>query len=136
MANPGPSSSVVANALNNIQLLFVLRGANMQTTQDQIFTRVFSGYTWDPFFITANYASGAISGSCQGGIYPQASKGGTGIVGSTQSYAGLTTGPLTHVNVTIQATTTTFITTPYLSLTTANGAPLTADFFIFGACYD
>lgn len=137
--NPGPS--VIANpnsaiSVNSMQLLFILQGANMAiANQDQAFTRMFQGISYDPYFITATWTSGAFSGACAGGIYPLPSKGGTGLVSSVQSYAGLQ-GALTHVNCTVQATTTTFVATPFLNLTTANGGALTADFRIYGACYD
>lgn len=137
MANLGPSSASSPNipVINGVQLLFVLRNANFAISTDQQFTRVFSGNTWDPFFITANQTSGAFSGTCAGGIFTLPSKGGSAIVAVGQSWAAMT-GAFTHVNATIQAATTTFTTTPYLSLTTPNGAPLTGDVFIFGVCYD
>ncbi len=118
-----------------VQLLFALRGANMQLTTDQVFTKMFSGTLWDPFFITANRITGAFNTACAGGIFTGAGKTGSAIVAVGQSYAGLT-GANTHVNCVIQANTTTFSVSPILSLTTGNAAALTADFFVYGACYD
>lgn len=135
MSNLGPASASSPNINSGLQLLFVLRDANLATTQDQIFTRVFSGLTWDPFFITAVWKSGAFNTACLGGIFNQPSKGGSAIVAVGQSYAGLT-GATTHVNATIQASTTTFTQTPYFSLSTANSAALTADLYIYGVSYD
>jgi hypothetical protein len=138
MANPGVASSLNVNTqavMNGIRLLFVLRSANMQLTADQIFTRRFFGAAWDPTFITAVWTSGAFSGACAGGIYSAASKGGSAIVASAQSYSGLT-GALTQTNCTVLAATTTFLDTPFLSLTTGNGAALTADIRIYGVVYD
>ncbi len=137
--NPGPSNIATVNtaiSVNSMQLLFILQGANMAiANQDQMFTRIFQGITYDPMFITATWASGAFATACAGGIYPSPSKGGTGLVSSVQSYAGLQ-GTLTHVNCTVQATTTTFTSNPFLNLTTANSGPLVADFRIYGVCYD
>lgn len=138
--NPGPSSIISTNPqglLNNngIQLLFMLRGANLQLTSDQQFAKMFNGLTWDPYFIVANWISGAYSTSCLGGIFTGAGKTGSAIVSTGQSYSGLT-GAFTHTNCTIQASTTTFTAIPYLSLSTGNTGGLIADFFIYGACYD
>lgn len=136
--NPGPSIAQSTNptaVINGVQLLFVLRGANLRTTQDQQFSRVFDGYSWDPFFITAVWKSGAFNSACLGGIFTLPAKGGNAIVATGQSYAGLT-GADTHVNCTIQASTTTFYNTPILSLSTANSADLLADFYIYGVSYD
>lgn len=136
--NPGPSNSASLNPLitvNGLQQLFVLRNANLRLITDQPFTRVFNGNSWDPFFITAVWKSGAFSSACAGGIFTLPSKGGNAIVAVGQSYAGLT-GADTHVNCTIQASTTTFYNTPILNLTTGNSADLFADFYIFGVSYD
>lgn len=116
MSNPGPSViqspnlQAVLNLSRGVQLLFLLRNANMRTTQDQPFTRVFNGLTWDPMFITAVWKSGAYNTACLGGIFTLPAKGGNAIVGVGQSYSGLT-GANTHVNCTIQASTTTFANT-------------------------
>lgn len=136
--NPGPSNVITPNPIgiiNGGQLMFVLRNANMRLTTDQPFTRVFGGNSWDPFFITAVWKSGAFNSACAGGIFTLPSKGGNAIVAVGQSYAGLT-GADTHVNCTIQASTTTFYNTPILNLTTGNSADLFADFYIFGVSYD
>lgn len=140
-SNSGPSviqtanTQAVLNLSRGVQLLFAIHDANMRTTQDQKFTRVFNGKSWDPFFITAIWKSGAYSSACLGGIFTLPSKGGNAIVSVSQSYAGLT-GADTHVNCTIQASTTTFYNDPILSLSTANGANLIADFHIWGVSYD
>jgi len=139
MANPGAATSSTVNTVatyNGLQLLFVLANANLAiSNQDQQFTRVFTGLTWDPQYITAVWKSGAAAGSPTGGIYPSPSRGGTGIVSSTQSYNGLT-GAFTHVNCLIQATTTTFTSVPYFNVNAASSSALVADFRIYGFCYD
>jgi hypothetical protein len=133
--NPGPSSQVTNNTQNAPVLLFVLRGCDLTTLGDQIFTRVFSGLTWDPYFITVNQTSGAVAGSPAGGMFTLPGKGGSAIVSTGQSYSGLS-GARTHVNCTIQASTTTFTTTPFFNLTTTSTASCIADIFIYGVCYD
>jgi hypothetical protein len=120
---------------NAIQLLFIMRAANMQLTSDQTFAKLFNGTLWDPFFVIANRTSGAFSSACAGGIYTAPAKGGTAIVAAAQSFSTLT-GENTQTICTVLATTTTFSGTPILSLTTGNAAGLLADIYIYGACYD
>jgi hypothetical protein len=138
--NPGASQTNTPNYFSSVftnQLLFILPFANLQLggNQDQIFTKVFSGTSYDPQFITAIWKSGAAGGAPTGGIYPAPSRGGTGMVSSTQLYNGLT-GALTHVNLTIQASTLTFTTTPYFNVNNPNNQALIAEFRIYGVCYD
>lgn len=139
MANPGPAGGAVpANlqaVMDGLRLLFYLPAGNLAVAGDQLFTKMFQGLTWDPQYVTSTYNSGAYSGPCTGAIYPLPNKGGTGLIPSTTSYAGLT-GPLTHINCTIQATTTTFTTTPFLNMTSLNALAFLADFRIYGFCYD
>lgn len=136
--NPGVASSSNANRISivdGLQLLFILKNANLNFVGDQIFTQVFTGLTWDPQFITAVWLSGTPTGSPAGGIFSLPNKGGSAIVSTGQSYSGLT-GANTHVNLTVQATTTTFIAAPYFNLSTASTTPLFADVRIYGFCYD
>lgn len=138
MSNLGPSSVQTTNntpIIAGMQLLYLLRGANLQLTTDQIFSKVFTGVTWDPQLAVANWTSGAYNTSCLGGIFSLPNKGGSAIVATSQSYSALT-GPNTHSNLTVQATTTTFSAAPYFNLSTANAAALTADIFLFGFCLD
>jgi hypothetical protein len=129
----GPFGNIpVANVS---QRLFVLRGANMAITTDQPFTQLFQGVKWDPQTIVANWISGAFNTACAGGIYMGASKTGTVVSPAGTSYAGLT-GANTQVNAAIAAFSTTFTTTPILSLTTGNTGALTCDIFIYGFCLD
>jgi hypothetical protein len=138
MSNPGVSSSVSANTqaiINGMQLLWILRGAQLNVAGDQLFIKYFNGITWDPYFIVANYVSGAFSGTCTGGVYSAPNKGGSQIVPSGQSYGPLT-GPLTHQNIAITSSTVTFVGAPYLNMTTPNPIALVCDYFIFGFVYD
>lgn len=138
MVNPGASTTSTANTIasnNTLQLLYILRSANLAITTDQKFTKVFTGNLWDPQFIIANWTGGAYSTSCLGGIFSAASKGGSAIVSTSQSYSNLT-GATTQQNLTVQTSTTTFNVTPYFSLSTANSGTLFADIFIFGVCLD
>lgn len=126
-------SSVPSNYV--MQRLFWLPAANMQLTTDQVFTKLFVGTLWDPQTIVADWQSGAFNTACAGGIYTGASKTGTIISPAGQSYSALT-GASTQQNCAIQAFTVTFSATPILSLTTGNGAALTANLYIYGFVFD
>lgn len=121
-------------------LLWRLTGADMTLTTDQQTTSVFHGVA----FTSARLGSvlvirrtGAFSGACAGGLYSGAGKTGNAWVAAGQSYAALT-GAGKVVGATLAAIASTEIITsaPYLSLTTGNGAALTADVFVFGTILD
>lgn len=118
------------------QQLFVLRGANFQSTADQAFTRLFAGTNYRITDIIAVRKTGGATVTCAGGIYDAASKGGNALVAAAQSWVTLAA----NVNVvaTLAAVVSTALTsaTPFLSLTTGSTAAVTADVFIFGYCID
>lgn len=118
------------------QVLFVKRSADMQSTSDQIFTKLFNGTTYKILDIIGIRKTGAASVACLGGVYDAASKGGNPVVAATQSWVTLA------ANVNVSATLAALVSTallsgiPYLSLSTGSTAACTADFFIFGYCVD
>ena len=108
-----------------------LAGANFNTTADQAITGFPAKY-----MITGVYATNA-SGSVTtavGGIYTAASKGGSQVIYSGQSYSALTTSSallgLTFATGALQTAYT--AGTLYLSLTTPQGAAMTADVYVMG----
>lgn len=110
-----------------------LRAANMNTTADQAITILTNVTAWEPTGIQAMNCSGSFT-LAAGGVYPAASKGGTALVGSLQSYSSLT-GATIMLPMTLGAgvaTTRYTITTVYFSLTTAAGAAATCDIYIMG----
>lgn len=89
---------------------------------------------WIPTMILARRVSGAYNTACLGGVYTAATKGGNAIVAAAQTWAGLTGAGKIQVD-TLAAVVSTDVqtsTTLFLSLSTANGAALTADVYIFG----
>lgn len=119
------------------QVLFKLVAADFNVTTDQQFIPIggvpINNYritriraTLTPTSTTTNLTTAA------GGIYTAASKGGSAIVASDQAYtalASLATGlDLTIAAAGLQPLTT----TPYLSLTTGQGAASTVDLYILG----
>ena len=123
---------------NNPQsLLFVLRSANMQSTADQAFSKLFSGTRYVITKVTALRKTGGTSVACAGGIYTEAAKAGSMLVDVTQSWVALT-GAEKIVSATLPALigTDAQTATPYLSLTTGSTAAATADLFIHGVCVD
>jgi hypothetical protein len=115
------------------QLLFVLRAADMQSTSDQAFTRVFNGTNYLVSHVWAKRASGGTTVVCAGGIYTAASKGGAALIAAAQSWVNLS-GALKSVQATLAAIIGTDVqsATPILSLTTGSTAAATADLFIYG----
>lgn len=121
-------------------LLGRLLAANMNVTTDQPFVmRALS--TLVPFRITkisAGNASISLT-TAAGGIYTAASKGGTAVVAAAQVYTTLT-GPTLIQSQTIAATPGNTIYPAsqalFLSLTTAQGAGATADFYVWGDLLD
>lgn len=117
-----------------LQLLFRLTSANMNVTTDQAFVP----YLWTPgaqFLIERiRVVNASISlTTAAGGLYTAASKGGNAIVAAAQAYSTLT-GATIGLDLTVAAVGAGAQTaTPILSLTTAQGAAATADFYIFGS---
>ena len=117
--------------------LFILRGADMTLTTDQRFRKngQFTNYSVNR--VVALLKSGAFNTACAGGIYAAASKGGSALVASGQSWANLTAaGKMVDATVAAVNGTDAQSATPYLSLTTGNSAALTADLFLFGDVLD
>lgn len=107
---------------------------DFQLDTDQALTMVGAPTLWIPTNIMARRVSGAYNTACLGGVYTAASKGGNAIVAAAQTYAGLTgAGKIQTCTVAaIAATDVQTSTTLFLSLSTGNGAALTADVYVFG----
>lgn len=126
-------------------LLFSLVAANMAITTDQIFTKLFQGTNWQANGFVCRRISGAFNTACLGGIYNAISKPAGGIlVAAAVSYANLTgAGKIVRIDAYYNAASFAALNgtdlqtaIPYLSLTTANGAALTADWYIYGQVLD
>jgi hypothetical protein len=118
-------------------LLGRLIGANMNETTDQPFVLT-SWAALNPFRITkitAKNASVSLT-TAEGGLYPAAAKGGTAIVASTQLFSTLTAAAIA-LDLTLAVPNTVYAKggEAVLSLTTAQGAAATADFYLFGDVY-
>lgn len=121
----------------NLQLLFVIRGANMELATDQPLAKVFAGTKFLVQSVTASQVSGGATVACAGGIYDAATKGGNAVVGVAQSWINLSAANKI-VCATLEAITTTDIIAPtlYLSLTTGSSTACTADIFVYGCPLD
>ncbi len=111
------------------RILFHIINADMNTTADQEFVKkfVFEEYIIDRIFTSD--ASISLT-TAQGGIYTGAGKTGTAIVAATQAYSAMIS--TTDVLGLTLAESDRRTETPILSLTVAQGAASTADFFLFG----
>lgn len=135
---PDPADALVLyDVPTPLQLLFVKRAANMQSTSDQQFTKIFIGTLYKPTAVIGKRASGGASVACAGGVYTAASKGGDALVAAAQSWINLTADKKI-VNASLAALVDTDIhnETPYLSLTTGSTGACTADIFIYGIILD
>lgn len=125
------------------QMLFRLRNADMNSTGDQVFTRLFAGVRYKITRIIAVLRNPVNAGAAVGGIYTAAAKGGTALVANTQTYTPLATQYTsrtltltTAANDQVLADGTFSGSNLYLSLTTADGVGGIADFYIFGIVCD
>ena len=122
---------------SNVPVLFVLRGANMAITTDQVMTKLFQGSAYVVTNIIAVWKSGAFNTACIGGCYSASAKGGDAILAATQTYNNLTgAGTVQTATLANLLQTKSETATPTFALTTANGAALTADILILGVCVD
>ena len=114
--------------------LFALRGANLNVTTDQAFTKngVFTRY------VVTRIVSRGLTGNAliaAGGVYTAAAKGGTAIVAAGQAWGALSALDKT-LTLTLAALADILTATPILSLTTAAGGAATADVLIYGVVLD
>jgi hypothetical protein len=116
-------------------LLFTKTGANFNTTADQQLSPTFLGKYRVKRIVVLNTSVNGMS-TAAGGVYTAASKGGSAIVAAGQVYTGLTNA-LTALELTLALPNLVLASgTPlYLSLTTPQGAPATADVYVYGDVY-
>jgi hypothetical protein len=111
-----------------------LLAADMNATTDQpIFLQVPTGLRYGITKIWCANASVSLT-TAAGGIYPAVSKAGTAVVAAAQVYTAFTAATV-FAGLTVVAGQLAVVHTEnplYLSLTTAQGAAATLDFFIFG----
>lgn len=113
------------------QLLFRLIDADMNVTTDQAFTKEWAFAKYTVTRILVNGASIDLT-AADGGIYAAAAKAGDPLVAAEQVYTALTAAAK-GLDLTLTADALGILTaTPILSLTGAQGAAATADFYIFG----
>ena len=115
-------------------LLWRLLGANMQSTADQAFTKMFPGTAYLVSDIVAVRRSGGTTVACAGGVCDAAAKGGNAIVAAGQSWLNLSAAnKIVKATLAAIAGTDAFVAaTAFLSLTTGSTAAATADLYIFG----
>lgn len=124
-------------SINAEQVLFVLRGADLTLTTDQVFKKLFGGTNYLVTNMFAVQKTGSFGVACLGGIYSGATKTGDAILAATQSWAtltGVSTAAVAALANILQIKVST--ATPFLSLTTGNTGSLTADIFIIGVVVD
>jgi hypothetical protein len=118
-------------SLQSTSLLGSLKSADFNTTADQPIAMTAAKYVVRKILIVNASTSLSVA---VGGLYTDASKGGTPIVAATQSYAGLT-GSTKFLDLTLAAILATDVRTEgtlYFSLTIAQGSAATADIYLIG----
>lgn len=127
-----PPILTTAPILGTLTQLFVLSGANMNTTADQVFVQQFQFSKYVVSFVVAANPSISLTAAA-GGIYTGASKGGSAIILASQVYSGLKTAS-DAINPQVATAGQQLLSQSgvYLSLTTPQGAAATADLFIMG----
>lgn len=125
---------------NDAFLAGILKNANMNSTADQAIPiqlpGVGAGGNGRYTVLSILCANPSISlTAAAGGIYTGPGKTGVQVVSSAQAFAALTQGLVNVAGSLLQLTInlpTAFFTAPtlYLALTTAQGAPATADFYV------
>jgi hypothetical protein len=114
-----------------VNLLGLKKGVNMNSAADQIIGMPGGKYIVRK--IVVMNASVSLT-TAAGGVYTATSKGGSAIVAAGQVYSALTAAAK-FLDLTLAAIAGTDILTAtalYLSLTTPQGAPATADIYIYG----
>lgn len=114
--------------------LFELRGANLNSAADQLFTEIgsFTRYKVTQIESVSKSGNALIAA---GGIYTGAGKTGSAIVAAAQAWGALSAVDKL-LSPTVAALADAQQAVPQLSLTTAAGAAATADIFIFGVVLD
>jgi hypothetical protein len=113
-------------------LLGYIKSANFNATADQAVNLLINAKYRIRRITALNTSVNGMS-TAVGGVYTAAAKGGSAIVANTQAYTGLTNA-LTALDLTLALPNLVLAAgTPlYLSLTTAQGAPATADIAVYG----
>lgn len=114
--------------------LFRLVGADMNSTADQAFTKMFEFSRFIPLQIIATNASTPILLST-GGIYTATAKGGIAVVAASQAWTGLTSTTKAVIPAISQAGLGLLTTNLYLSLTTPMGSAATCDMSVMGVAW-
>lgn len=113
-------------------LLFKLEGADLNSTADQTFDKVFDFTEFVPVRVMAMGASSAIT-TAQGGIYTAPSKGGSVIVLAMYAWGQLTsTSKVSYPTIANSGSAKFDTETIYLSLTTPMGSAATCDIYVLG----
>jgi len=133
MSNPGPAITTsihpqLVNSNQAIRLLAVQQGVNLNQTGDTVIP-VINTTTYSVANVVLTNASTSIT-SAQIGVFSGANKGGTAIV-TTTSISALTSSTVVD-QLTVASTALQTSQNLYLNVVTAQGAPATADAYVYG----
>lgn len=111
--------------------LFKIEGANMNTTADQVFTKLFAFTDYVPIRILAVNHATSLTGTI-GGIYTSTAKGGIAVVAASQAWGNLNAADKVMYPAISSAGMAKLTGDLYLSLTTPLGASATCDVYVMG----
>ncbi len=122
--------------LAGMVLCGVAKSVNMNSTADQAISINCGSSNYSINSIQVVNPSTSLT-TAAGGVYTAVSKGGVAVVSNTQTYSVLTTNAQNTSGSRASLTLNTGnaqmnASTLYVSLTTAQGAPATADFYVYG----
>lgn len=112
------------------RLLWSLVGASMNIDTDQALAKAFTFTNYIIDRIVVTNASVSLT-TAVGGLYTGSAKGGAAVVAADQAYSALTTATST-LALTIADSDRRSNSAFNLSLTTPQGAPATADIYVYG----
>jgi len=134
VCNSATAGAALWSPMTGEQVLATLIGGNMNITTDQPFLPKFNlvGLKYAVSKILVTNASIDLT-AADGGVYSAAAKGGVAIVAAAQVYTALATATaLLSLTIAAAGSASVFSAVPILSLTGAQGAAATADFYLIG----
>lgn len=134
MPNPGPATTVTSNFVmvpqNQLRLLAVAKGVNVNATGDQATLQIITANPFSVFQVVMTNASISLT-TALAGVFTAPAAGGTAIVANA-ALATLT-GPTIVFQRTIASTAVqSNVLNLYLNVGTAQGAAATIDVYVYG----
>lgn len=134
MPNPGPATTVTSNFVqppaNQLRLLAVAKGINVNATGDQAVMQIITANPFSVFQVVMTNASISLT-TAAAGVFTAQAAGGTAIVANAALSA--MTGPTVVSQRTVAATAVqSNVLNLYVNVGTAQGTAATVDCYVYG----